>query len=49
MDILTQLLLGLGAMTLIVVVSSFIGIMIPVLGDMIEEHQQARERDKRRK
>ena len=48
MDVLTQLLLGLGALTLIVVVSSFIGIMIPVLGDMIEERQQARERNKRR-
>lgn len=48
MDILAQLLVGIGAITLIVVVSSFIGIMIPVLGDTIEEHQQARERDKRR-
>ena len=48
MDLLTQLLLGIGAFALIVVVSSFIGIMIPVLGDMIEEHQQAKERDKRR-
>ena len=48
MDLLTQLLLGMGAFSLIVVVSSFIGIMIPVLGDMIEERQQAKERDKRR-
>ena len=48
MDILTQLLLGMGALILIVVVSSFIGIMIPVLGDMIEESQQARERAKKK-
>ena len=48
MDILTQLLLGMGALSLIIVVGSFIGIMIPVLGDAIEERQQARERNKRR-
>ena len=48
MDLLTQLLLGMGAFSLIVVVSSFIGIMIPVLGDTIEERQQARERSKKK-
>ena len=48
MDLLTQLLLGMGAFSLIVVVSSFIGIMMVVVEDTIEEHQQARERDKRR-
>ena len=48
MDLLTQLLLSIGAFSLIVVVSSFIGIMIPVLGDMIEESQQARERAKKK-
>lgn len=48
MDVLTQLLLVIGAITLIVVVGSFIGIMMVVIEDMIEEHQQARERDKRR-
>lgn len=48
MDILTQFLVGIGAITLIVVVSSFIGIMIPVLGDMIEEQRQANGRNKRR-
>ena len=48
MDILTQILVAVGAITLIVVVSSFIGIMIPVLGDMIEEHRQSIERNKRR-
>ena len=46
MDILTQLLLVIGAFSLIVVVGSFIGIMMVVIEDMIEEHQQARERDK---
>jgi len=48
MDLLTQLLLGIGAFALIVVVGSFIGIMMVVIDDTIEEHQQARERDKRR-
>ena len=48
MDILTQLLLGMGAFSLIVVVGSFIGIMMVVIEDTIEEHQQAKERDKRR-
>ena len=48
MDILGQLLLGMGAFSLIVVVGSFIGIMMVVIEDTIEEHQQAKERDKRR-
>ena len=48
MDLLTQLLLGMGAFSLIVVVGSFIGIMMAVLDDMIDERQQAKERDKRR-
>ena len=48
MDLLTQLLLGIGAFALIVVVGSFIGIMMAVIDDMIEEHRQARERNKRR-
>ena len=48
MDILTQLLLGMGAFSLIVVVASFIGIMTTVLGDIAIERQQARERNKRR-
>lgn len=46
MDLLTQLLLGVGAFSLMVVVASFIGIMMVVIDDMIDEHQQARERDK---
>ena len=49
MDILTQLLLGMGAFSLIVVVGSFVGIMMVVIEDMIEEHQQTKERNKRRK
>ena len=48
MDLLTQLLLGMGAFSLIVVVGSFVFIMTNVIFDTIEEHQQARERDKRR-
>ena len=48
MDILTQILLVLGAFSLILVVGSFIGIMMVVIEDTIEEQRQARERDKRR-
>ncbi len=48
MDILTQLLLGIGALSLIVVVGSFVGIMMVVIEDTIEEQRQAKERDKRR-
>ena len=46
MDILGQLVLCLVAFALLVIVGSFIGIMMAVIEDMIEEHQQARERDK---
>ena len=48
MDILTQILLGLGAMTLIVIIGTFVGIMMATIDDVIEERQQAKERDKRR-
>ncbi len=48
MDLLTQLLLSIGAFALLVIVGSFIGIMMVVIEDTIEEHQQARERNKRR-
>ena len=48
MDLLTQLLLGIGTFSLIVVVGSFIGIMMFVIEDTIEEQRQARERNKRR-
>ena len=47
MDILTQLLLGMGAFSLIVVVGSFVGIMMFLIGDAIDEKQQAREQNKR--
>lgn len=48
MGLLTQLLLGIGAFSLIVVVGSFIGIMMVVVEDTIEEQRQAKERNKRR-
>ena len=48
MDILTQILLGLGAMTLIVIIGTFVGITMATIDDMIEERQQAKERNKRR-
>ena len=48
MDLLTQLLLGVGAFALMVVVASFIGIMTTVLGDIAIERQQARERTKKK-
>ncbi len=48
MDILTQLLIGLGAITLIVIIGTFVGITMATIDDMIEEYQQAKERDKRR-
>lgn len=48
MDLLTQLLVSIGVFSLGVVVGSFIGIMIIVIEDMIEEQRQARERSKRR-
>ena len=46
MYLLTQLLLSIGAFSLLVIVGTFIGIMMAVLDDMIDERQQARERDK---
>ena len=48
MDLLTQLLLGMGAFALLVIVGTFIFIMTNVIFDVIEEQQQARERNKRR-
>ena len=44
MDVLTQLLLGIGSFTLGVVVGSFIGIMMFLIGDAIKERRQAKER-----
>jgi len=48
MDLLTQLLLSIGAFALLVIVGAFIGIMMAVIDDMIDEHQQARERSKKK-
>ena len=48
MDLVTQLLLGVGAFALLVVLGTFIFIMLNTILDVIEEHQQAKERDKRR-
>lgn len=48
MDVLTQILIGIGAVTLIIVTGSFVGISMAVLEDMIEEHQQAKERDRKK-
>ena len=46
MDLLTQLLLSIGAFTLLVIVGTFIFIMLNTIVDVIDEQQQARERDK---
>ena len=48
MDLVTQLLLSIGAFALLVVLGAFIFIMLNTLFDVIEEHQQAKERNKRR-
>ena len=48
MDILGQLVLWLVAFALLVIVGSFILIMTNVIFDVIDEQQQARERNKRR-
>lgn len=48
MDILAQILVGIGALTLIVVIGASVGITMATIDDMINEHQQARERNKRR-
>lgn len=48
MDILTRLLLYVGAFALLVIVGTFIFIMTNVIVDVIEEQQQARERAKKR-
>ena len=48
MNVLTQILLGLGALTLIVIIGTFIGITMATIDDMIEERQHAKERNKRR-
>lgn len=48
MDVLTQILIGIGAVTLIVIIGTFAGISMAVIEDTIEEQRQAKERDKRR-
>lgn len=48
MDLLTQLLLSIGAFALLVVLGAFIFIMLNTLFDVIEEQRQAKERNKRR-
>ena len=48
MDVLMQMLLGLGAITLIAIIGTFVGIMMATIDDVIEERQQAKERNKRR-
>lgn len=48
MDVLTQLLSGVGALSLMVVVAAFIGAMIVVLRDISKKRKQAKEWDKRR-
>lgn len=46
MDILVQILVGIGAITLIIVIGSFLGISMAVLDDMIAEREQERERSR---
>lgn len=48
MGLVTQLILYTLVAALFLVVGSFIFIMMDTILDTIEEHQQARERDKRR-
>ena len=48
MDLLTQLLLSIGAFVLLVVLGTFVFITLGTMFDVIEERKQARERDKRR-
>ena len=48
MDLLTQLLLGMGAFSLIVIIGTFVGVTMATIEDTIEEQRQARERNKRR-
>ena len=48
MHLLTQLLLGVGAFVLLVVLGAFLFITLTTMFDVIIERKQARERDKRR-
>lgn len=48
MDLLTQLLLSIGAFSLLVVLGTFIFLMMYTTLDTIDEKRQARERGKKR-
>lgn len=48
MDLLTQLLLSIGAFSLLVVLGTFIFLMMDTTLDAIDEKRQARERGKKR-
>ena len=48
MDVLAQLLLGVGAFTLLVVLGAFVFITLDTIFDVIIERKQARGRDKKR-
>ncbi|GMR70639.1 hypothetical protein NUITMVRA1_13160 [Aerococcus viridans] len=48
MDLLTQLLLTIGAFSLLVVLGTFIFMMMDTILDVIDEKRQARERGKKR-
>lgn len=46
MDLITQILLCIGAFALIVVVGTFVGILLVTVEDIIAEREQERERSK---
>ena len=48
MHLLTQLVLGVGAFTLLVVLGAFVFITLTTMFDVIIERKQARERAKKR-
>lgn len=48
MDLLTKLLLGVGAFVLLVVLGAFVFITLDTMFDVIEERKQARERAKKK-
>lgn len=46
MDLITQILVFIGAFALIVVVGTFVGILLVMVEDIIAEREQERERSK---
>ena len=48
MDLLTQLLLSIGAFVLLVVLGAFMFITLDTMFDVIKERKQARERAKKK-